>query len=251
MMSFNAKSTRMLITVQRPHLWLLSFMLFLLVMAFLLWLVFNYGQRAAGFDKEETTQYINDLQLQVEKNQSLYSASQQQTSMLERNSVIEDDTSIQLKQSLNEAQTELLKLKKEVAFYKNVVTPEKTKRSLALQVVQLKPDPIGGYHYKLMVSQKGRNDTLVRGTINISVEGSKEGKASTLKLSEISDQHKSPINFGMKYFQNFEGRLEIPVGFEAERLRIKVKPKTSQVADLDEKYVWNEIIVTGDENVGQ
>ena len=67
--------------------------------------------------------------------------------MLERNNTIDGDASEQLKASLTQAQSEVLELKKELTFYKSIVTPEQTKRSVAIQTIQLKVNEQGGYQY--------------------------------------------------------------------------------------------------------
>ena len=60
--------------------------------------------------------------------------------MLERNSQIDDDASSQLKETLAQAQNEVLELKKELSFYKSIVAPEQGSRSLAIQTIQLKAE---------------------------------------------------------------------------------------------------------------
>ena len=250
-MSFNPLPSRMLITIHRPGLWVLSLSGVLLFLALLVWLAFIYGQKAAGYDKSEAMTYINELQQQLEESQLKYTESQHQAAMLERNSVIDGGASEQLKKSLSETQAELLELKKELSFYKSIVAPEDTKRSLAIQTIQVKPDLNGGYQYKITVSQRGRNDQFARGTIEVSVSGSREGKAAVLKLSEINSEIKKSVSFGFKYFQNFEGVMTLPVTFQPEYMRVQVKPRGSQIDPIDEQFTWSDLTAGGEQNVGQ
>ena len=250
-MNYKPLQSRILITIQRPALWLASLAGMVLFVAMLIGMAFEYGQKVAGYDKGEAITYIDDLQQQLEDALAKNTESQRQTAMLERNSVIDDGASEQLKKSLDEAQAESLELKKELGFYKSIVSPEQAKRSLAIQTIQLKPDLSGGYHYKIMVSQRGRNDRFARGGIEVTLEGSQDGQATTLKLKQVSNEIKKPITFGFKYFQNFEGTMVLPVTFRPEFMRVRVKPRSSQIDPVDEKFAWADLTVGGEQNVGQ
>ena len=140
-----------------------------------------------------------------------------------------DDTSGQLKKSLTEAQNEAVELKKELAFYKSIVAPEQGKPSLVVQTIQLNKDPVGDYDYKIMISQQGRNDRFARGTVEVSIEGSNQGAKQVLALNDVSDDVKKPMKFGMKYFQNFTGKLALPQGFAAESVAASVLYTTAYV----------------------
>ena len=251
MVSHKPLQSRILITIQRPSLWIASLAGMALIVAFLIWTAFQYGQRVAGYDKGEAMTYIDDLQQQLEDEQAQNTESTRQAAMLERNSVIDDGATEQLKKSLGEAQAESLELKKELSFYKSIISPESEKRSLAVQTIQLKPGQNGGYKYKIMVSQRGRNDRFARGSIEVSVEGSQDGVATTYKLKELSSDVTKPITFGFKYFQNFEGTMTIPGSFRPEFMRVQVKPKSSRIDPIDERFTWADLTAGGEQNVGQ
>jgi hypothetical protein len=250
-MTYRRLETKFLIAVQRPALWLASVFGLVLLVAVMVWLSFGYGLKVAGYDKAEAMTYIDDLQQQIEDLQSQYTEKQRQTAMLERNSTIDGGASEQLKASLDAAQSESLELKKELAFYKSIVTPEDTKRSLAIQTIQIKPDANGTFRYKIMVSQRGRNDRFARGSINVTIEGSQNGQASKLNLSSVSKEAKKPFNFGFKYFQNFEGAMKLPDTFQPEFIRVQVKPRSSRIDAIDEQFAWVDLTAGGEENVGQ
>ncbi len=244
-MSYSARPTRILIAIQRPGLWLLALLLALLLLATLVWSAYLYGQREAGFDRSEASRVVNALQQQLEEINRQYAESQHQAAMIERNSRIDDDASKQLKKSLNEAQQEALELKKELAFYKSVVSPKQEKRSLAIQTIQLKREDNGEFRYKVMVSQRGRNDKLARGSIDIKVEGQDGDQPKTLALSDVSANAKKSTRFGFKYFQNFEGTLSLPATFTPENLRVVVTPSSYGIDKLDELYSWADLTSGG------
>lgn len=244
-MSLKPRQTHQIIVIQRPNLWVFSmFLLFCLVLS-AIWAAYEYGRYFADNNNPELQAYIIQLESQLDAARVEIVETQRQASMLERNRQIDDDASLQLKETLVAAQNEVLSLKKELTFYKSIVSPEQGERSLNIQMVELKPELNGEYHYKVMVSQRGRNDKFARGTIDISVEGQKAGKPVTLKLSEVSNEKKKAIKFGFKYFQIFEGVMSMPEAFQPEQLRVSVKPKTAKIKPVNKQYSWSDLTTGG------
>ena len=240
-MNMKPLQTRYLITIQRPFRWLMGLLVLLALVAAMILLAYEQGRQMAGFNASDADRVVEMLQAEIETLRADLAESQRQAAMLERNSKIEDDTSGQLKKTLTETQNEVLELKKELAFYKSIVAPEQSKPSLVIQTIQLKRDPAGDYDYKIMISQQGRNDRFARGTVDVSIVGSKQGARQVLALNDVSDDTKNPMKFGMKYFQNFNGKLKLPDGFIAESMRVKLKPSAKTLEAVDELFPWDDL----------
>lgn len=237
--------TRKIITIQRPALWLLSSVVFICLILISLWLSFEYGRNIAGYNSTDSEAYIEQLQAQLEESQAEIVENKRQATMLERNNHIDDDASSQLKETLVQTQNEVLVLKKELSFYKSIVAPEQGSRSLAIQTIQLKANAAGGYDYKIMVSQRGRNDQFARGTVDVSIEGVSKGQPVTLKLAEVSNDTKEPMKFGFKYFQNFEGAMILPEAFQPDFIHVNVKPSKGKIKAIDEQFAWSDLTAGG------
>jgi len=237
--------THTIITIQRPYLWLLSLVAILCLAMLSLWFTFEYGRNIAGYDSASSEAYIGQLQAQLDEAQAEIVESNRQATMLKRNSQIDGDASTQLKDTLATSQSKVLELKKELSFYKSIVAPEQGNRSIAIQAIQLTQNESGGYDYKIMVSQRGRNDRFTRGIIDVSIKGVKKGQPVTLKLADVSNETKKPMKFGFKYFQNFEGVMTLPEAFLPETIRIKVKPKSGKIKAIDEQFAWSDLTAGG------
>ena len=238
--------TQQIIAIKQPRMWLLSLVLIFSIILISVWVSFEYGRNIAGYDSSDAEAYIDQLQAQLEESQAEIVESNRQATMLERNSRIDVDASTQLKDTLAQVQDEVLVLKKELSFYKSIVAPEQGDRSVAIQTIQLKANESGGFAYKIMVSQRGRNDRFARGTIEVSIEGVKKGQSVTLKLADVSNDTKKPMKFGFKYFQNFEGVITLPAQFLPDTLRVKVKPSVGKIKALDEQFAWSDLTAGGD-----
>ena len=64
-MSIKPIHTYTIITVQRPVLWLLSFILAIFIILILLWTTFEYGRNIAGYDSADADAYIEQLQAKL------------------------------------------------------------------------------------------------------------------------------------------------------------------------------------------
>ena len=244
-MKIKPLQTHTIITIQRPLLWFFSLVLIISIVLISLWISFEYGRNIAGFDSASADVYIEQLEAQLEESEAEIIESNRRATMLVRNSRIDVDASTQLKETLAQAQDEVLELKKELSFYKSIVAPEQGGRSIAIQTIQLKKNEAGGYQYKVMVSQRGRNNQFARGTISLSIKGTNKGKAATLSLVDVSKDVKKPMKFGFKYFQNFEGVMNLPAAFQPEYLRVEVKPSTGKIKAVDEQFAWSDLTAGG------
>lgn len=246
-MSPKPLETRMLITIQRPERWIIGFGFLLFLVLTGMWLSYEYGRQGAGLDVDSYEKRIAELGDQLELAQSEIAESEMRSAMLERNSQITGDASADLKQTLENVQFEALELKKELSFYKSIVSPEQTKRAVAIQTIQLDEDGAGGYKYRIMVSQRGRNDRFVRGTLNVSLTGSQDGDATTIPLGNVSKEANKPFKMGFKYFQNFEGTMKLPATFKPENMRVQVRPSIKSIDRVDETFAWTDLTAGGNE----
>ncbi len=251
MMTPKPLETRMLLTIQRPGRWLAAAILLILLVLFSIWLSYEYGRNVAGYDSAVKETEIAQLTHQLELAHAEISEYQHQAAMLERNSQIDSNASSELQATLATAQSEVMELKKELSFYKSIVSPEDTKRAVAIQTIELNPDGEGGYQYRIMVSQRGRNDRFVRGVLKVSLKGSQDGVETVIPLKNVSKKAKKPLKFGFKYFQNLEGDLKLPATFRPETMRVQVKPSSKRIDVVDEQFAWTDLTAGGTQNVGQ
>lgn len=250
-MSISSLKTRKIITIQRPWLWLISLFSVFLLFAVLVWMAFESGRVAAGYDRAEATEIIDDMHQQIQQMQLKNDAIVQHNAMLERNIKIDEDAGRHIVVTYNEAQSEVQELKKELEFYKSIITPDETKRSVSIHGIQVDEREGGGFTYKITISQKGRNDKKVSGKMKLAVTGKKLGEVETLTLNEISDEKSKEQGFGFKYFQTFEGVMEFPEGFWPEFLQVQVKPSLRSIESIDEQFTWAELTAGEMQYVGQ
>ncbi len=244
-MSLRAGKNHRIIMIQHPVLWGFAIAILVCLLLFTIWATYDYGRYSAGYDSADSQRTISGLTRQLAVAKAKIVETQRQTSMLKRNKQIDDDVSGQLKQVLAQLQNKVVALKKNLAFYKSIVAPERGDRNIAIQSFQLTPAGTDQYQYKLMVSQRGRNDLFARGTITVVIAGTLKDKHVTLKLRDISNETKKILKFGFKYFQNFEGVMSLPTAFQPDSVRVRVKPRSSRIKPVDEQFAWSDLAAGG------
>lgn len=97
--------------------------------------------------------------------------------MAERSSQINQQAAMEVKRNLTALQDELLALRQEVTFYRNIVSPPDAKPGLRVQSLKLEKGSAEGlFRFKLVLTQVKGNDQLVRGAVNLMVEGHEAGE---------------------------------------------------------------------------
>lgn len=248
------KPNKHLICIHRPERWVASLVLIVFLVIVAIWAAFIMGERQAGFSQSMMDEETEGLQQQVKQLLQEKDSLLRQNAKLIRDHNIDEDANKQVNHNLAQAQAQIMDMKEELTFYRNIVSPKKSSRAVVVKKVSMVPLKENEYQYKIVLIQDGRHDRVVRGVVEVSLEGNnKDGKQVRLALPTISTKKvKKQQKFGFKYFQNFEGAIKIPEGFEATSLFIRVLPRSSSRVPRVERVIsWDELIAGGGQNVGQ
>ncbi|WXL26462.1 DUF6776 family protein [Ectopseudomonas mendocina] len=142
---------------------------------------------------------------------------------------------------------QIYKQQQDLAFYKGVVAPESRQEVLNIKAFELLPtESEGRYRYKVLLNRLGKGDKPLQGRLHISVSGKHDGKAQTLSLAELVDgiagSQGEPVEFSFRHFLAVPeaaqfAEMQLPVGFDAEKVIIKaeIKGQSSVVQTFDWK----------------
>ncbi|MFU8804912.1 MAG: DUF6776 family protein [Bradymonadaceae bacterium] len=72
--------------------------------------------------------------------------------------------------------------------------------------------------------QVKRNDQQVRGVVHLSLEGELDGHPVTLSLAELTAPAVENLPFRFRYFQHFEGEVQVPHRFRPRTVHLRVEP---------------------------
>lgn len=247
-------SSQHLIYIQRPKLWIFSLVMMLLALIVIVIVSYEVGGHQAGFSRMDSDQQVEGLKQQIIRLSKQVDQLQRENTKLARDHHIDQDAGKQVSRTLADAQAEIMNMKEELTFYRNIVSPKKSKRSVQVKKVSVEPLAGSRYSYKVMLIQDGRHDIVMRGVVEMSLEGVQaDGEQVRLALHSLSTKKiKKQQKFGFKYFQNFEGSIKIPPGFVPTSFFVRALPRSKKVPRVEEVFAWGDILIGGEQlNVGQ
>lgn len=252
-MDLNPLQNHFLISVKRPGYWLMSLLGILLVIGLSLWIAFDQGRVAGGYDSLVAADRIEGLEQTLAQLQTEMADMQSNNTALERDNHIEKDANRQVKETIVKLQDDILQLNEEVTFYRSIVSPQGSKRRLFIQDLQFVRKAPNEYNYKIVVTQRGNKHRVVRGIMHVTFEGIQNEKTVSIKMEKMMTSRDSKkFKLGFKYFQRFQGTIKIPEGFAPSALRVQVVPNSSRLSRIDKKVDWASVNSGGEKvNVGE
>jgi hypothetical protein len=228
------------ILVYRPaYLWVAAAVV-VVVLVTAGYLLFRQGAGYAGGEVGRLVAQHNKLRQQLAQAQQHNAALRQQLAVLERSSEIDRLASVEVRNDLAELQDKLQALRKELAFYRGIVSPADNRAGLTIQRFDLQRDKTGNrFTYNLMLTQVRRNDRYAQGVVEIAVDGVQAGEPRVLSFDSLRVDGGKALKFRFRYFQDFEGEIEIPPGFEPRQLTIRARTSgKGQPPDVEKTMEW-------------
>ena len=145
-----------------------------------------------------------------------------------------------LQQTLRDREEEIESLRSDLAFYGRLVGGGK-REGLAVHV--LKVSRVGSsqaWNFVTTLTQNFKRGQDTKGRVTLSVEGVQNGKLTTLDWAALTQgQAASGIEYGFKYFQQVNGTIMLPGGFQANRVRVRAD---GDAGHIEQDFAWNDAI---------
>jgi hypothetical protein len=61
----------------------------------------------------------------------------------------------------------------------------------------------------------------------------------------VSAAESDAVKFKFKYFQNVNGALKLPAGFEPKSLKINLRPSGKRLKKVSQSYAWQTVLSGG------
>lgn len=124
-------------------------------------------------------------------------------------------------QMMGELQAETARQKQELEFYRGLVVRQYGSGVLRVQELRVRPeDEERRYLVLITLVQAATRDTVANGTVTFSIEGLQGKEPVTLSLPELEIDQRKQFPFSLRFFQQIEVPIELPVDFRPERLHV-------------------------------
>ncbi|MCU7941370.1 MAG: hypothetical protein KZQ87_01690 [Candidatus Thiodiazotropha sp. (ex Cardiolucina cf. quadrata)] len=212
--------------------------LLLLLLSGVAWMAYKQGgsSLAQGFARLQSG--MDHVQtLEQERNEL-----RRQLAMVKQAAEVDREALLAIREQIKKLQDERLKMEEELTFLRGIVSTSSKQQVLRVQNFKLEAGiEAQQFVYKFSVSQVINSGSVVKGRIELSIMGLQDGQAKLLKLEELSDEKLSSHKMRFRYYQNVEGKLHLPTGFEPATITIDVKPSSSKLKPVSEAYNWSPI----------
>lgn len=205
-------------------------------------LLYEQGLSMAGFERgvaTQTQQRLQDQNKQVEDdNRQL----RESLARAERTIQMDQAAYQDLDKALQNSAQEIVKLREELNFYRNIISPADKKGGLRIQSLDIQPaGSTNLFRYKLVLIQALKHDHGIFGTANIELSGSQGGQDIAIKIPPAGDK---PIQVNLKYFQDIEGKFELPRGFRPRSVKVNVNVAGGGQT-VEASYDWPQAYAAG------
>ncbi|WP_243713634.1 DUF6776 family protein [Luteimonas terrae] len=179
-------------------------------------------------------------QRQLADQQSELDGLRQQVSTLTRSDQISRDANRELQGTLAERDEEIAALRADVAFYERFVGSTAQRRGLTVHELRVQPRTDQGWHYTATLTQSLSRDAASVGTMRLSIEGTRDGRLETLDWTTLRQSDDAAgVAYSFKYFQQIEGDIVLPAGFQPLRVTVRLEPERGSA--VERPFSWADV----------
>lgn len=177
---------------------------------------------------------------ELDRRQARIEALEQQVATLTRSDQISREANRDLQGTLAERDEEISALRADVAFYERFVGSTAQRRGLSVHQLALTPQTDQAWHYTATLTQNLNRGSVSTGRLTLSIEGMQGGRLQRLDWADLRQQPDADgLEYSFKYFQQVEGEIVLPLGFEPLRIRVRLAPQGGAV--VEQTLPWAEV----------
>jgi cell division protein FtsB len=184
---------------------------------------FELGRTSAGYFVVSSMLERLDLR---KRNQALDDENQalrHRVAVAEVGQKVDHQAQADAQQMMSDLQAETARQKQELQFYRGLAVRQYGSGTLRVQELQVRAEEERHYRVLITLVQAATRDTIANGTITFAIEG-EQGKAPlTLPLTEIEIDKRKEFPFSLRFFQQIEVPIELPVDFRPDRLHVEYR----------------------------
>ena len=203
------------------------------------YLLFEYGRYVSGYDRLAALRAESDLQTQLDERDGTIRDLRRFAADLGTLKASQARERSELSRTIGELQAQVARQTQDLAFYKGIVVQNSNAPEVKIQELRVANGPASGrYVLHLMLVQPVRPESLVAGTVAVTVEGQRRGAAERLDLEALTAGAQRQISYSFRYFANLDPEIVIPADFRPERITVEVRSSRRGVTPLSQTFLW-------------
>jgi len=180
------------------------------------------------------------LSTQLQASQDEAEQLRQQVANLTLSSEVDRQANDSVRNEVIELREQIASLEADITFYRGLMAPGDKAAGLKLGDMQLEArNEPGHFNYKFTVQQLATQHSVISGVLNVTLVGRRDSEVERFALYEVSeDVADNDIKLRFKYFQNIEGELSLPDGFEPEKIELVARSTGKNAAEAKKTFSW-------------
>ncbi len=212
------------------------------IVSVLLFAVWHFASAPVAPDAEELREQVEFLSRELDSISKRLERMQARETVLNREADVVRQANKLLKEQESGRQAELKRLQSELDFYHRLAGTGGAQSGLDVYRAEIIPtDSTRVFQFILTLTQNIRRASIISGRVHLDAEGTMDDRPVTLYWSRLSDGETPEPSFRFKYFQQIEGYLTFPDGFNPTRLVVTLEAK-KQKKPVQRKYAWAELL---------
>lgn len=193
--------------------------------------VFINGDARA--ERDRLLMQVDDMEQQLEVLQQDLINSQQASTVDRQALEAVQETIISLRETISQLQEDVL-------FYKQIMSPENTETGLMIGQLDLEStEEPGRFRYRLELRQISNNDNIISGYANVYILGIQNKQEISMPLRSLAtEEDQLDIKLKFRYFQNIQGELLLPSGFEPLSVQILAVDEGNNGKTVQKSFAW-------------
>ncbi|GAB5381463.1 MAG: hypothetical protein Alis3KO_34170 [Aliiglaciecola sp.] len=211
--------------------------LLILILAIASYSAFKYGNQHYAKQQNEIEMLQHTMSNLDAENQRLT----QRLNVLGVELEVQRLAALNLQNSISEGLQRETQLQQEISFYQRVMAPELKQEGFVIEAFDIAPSVSErGFRYELVLMQQDKIKNVVKGTIEVTLIGSEQGKPKRYALPSLVEAESDPLTFSFKYFQVINGEFILPEGFAPEKIQVKAEvfQFRRKRGDLERTFDW-------------
>jgi uncharacterized protein DUF6776 len=192
--------------------------------ALLAWGAFELGRASAGYFVVSSMLERLELRKRTQALEADNATLRHRVTVAELGQKVDQQAQTDAQQMMGELQAETARQKQELQFYRGLVVRQYGSGVLRVQELRVRAED-EERHFVVLITlvQAATRDTIANGTVTFSVEGLQGTIPVTLALSDLEIDKRKQFPFSLRFFQQIEVPIVLPVEFQPERLHVEYR----------------------------
>lgn len=219
--SSRMKHNNLVIKRQKSRMW---YSIATILIILMLVLTYIFGRYLAVSELAGTKENLVLSQQLLKESQQQLQQVEESLVMQQQSAKVDTQSNQELVGNVKSLQQSKLELEEELAFYRKIMAPEKDQEGLTVDTFQITAtEQKDEFHFRVTLIQAGKQAQYLKGNVDAFVSGILNGEEKEYNFRELGTFNGKHFQFQFKYFQNLQGFIQIPQGFEAKTLRLKAQ----------------------------